>query len=113
MTFDIDYHIGFFSKIYIHIIFFTYLLYFLLFFGIVTLNPEYIRYFSSFVQFCVAMFLIIRFNPFRREITLKEGESRIIFSSGIFLLINLGATEIAIHSNDYIQKKLKNIGIVK
>jgi len=84
-----------------------YLVYFMIFIGIASVNYTYLRDFSSFVQFCVAVFLIYKFNPFfnNSKITLSEGDSIVINGSGVFLLINLGATEFAIRFyNDIIHK---------
>ena len=87
--------IDLFSNIYIYIIIFTYILYLIVFIGLIQLNHTYLRLFSSFIQLCIALFLIIKFNPFSKHQFVKK-DSRIIFSSGIFLLINLGTTELFI-----------------
>jgi hypothetical protein len=89
-----------------------YLVYFMIFFGIASVNYTYLRHFSSFVQFCVAVFLIYKFNPFFNDgkITLNAGDSSVIHGSGVFLLINLGATEFVIRFyNDIIHKNKLDI----
>jgi hypothetical protein len=94
-----------FSGIYIYIIVVSYLLYGFVFLGIISVNYTYLRYFSSFVQLCIALFLMYRFNPFRTQIALQKGDSMIIYSSGFFLLLNLGATEFVLQ----YYKKIKEI----
>jgi len=106
---NIENNISGYSKYYIYIIVFTYVLYISVFIGVVSLNYKYLRYFSNFVQFIIAVFLIIRFHPFKKNLTLKEGDSRVIYSSGLFLLINLGATEFVIWFYNDILQKLKII----
>jgi hypothetical protein len=78
----------------------------------VAINYTYLRYFSSFIQFYIAVFLIVRFNPFKKNISLNEGDARVIYGSGIFLLINLGATEFVIQFYEKINKKLKDWGLL-
>jgi|688.fasta_scaffold13205_4 hypothetical protein len=111
MTKYIDHIFDLFSKNYIYIVVLTYVLYISFFIGILSINPKYLRIFSSIVQFCLGVFLIFRFNPFRNHYELKEGDARVISSSGLFLLVNLGATEFAIQY-DYIKEKLKDWNII-
>ncbi len=72
-----------------------YLMYFLIFFGLFNISPEYTRLFSNFIQLGICLFLIIRFNPFRQH-ELREFDGTIIFGSAMFLLANLGITEYII-----------------
>lgn len=72
-----------------------YLMYFLVFFGLFNISPEYTRLFSNFIQFGICLFLILRFHPFRKH-ELKEFDGDIIFGSAMFLLANLGITEYII-----------------
>jgi hypothetical protein len=88
-----------FSKAYIYMIGFSYVLYGIVFFGVLSLNPEYLRLFSGFIQFLIAVFLIARFHPFRKHV-FRESDSHVIYGSGVFLLINLGLTEFVIRFYD-------------
>jgi hypothetical protein len=99
-----EYNANSFSRIFIYIVILTYIFYGLLFIGVVLVDVKYLRVFSILVQICIAFFLIIRFNPFRTNIQLREGDSRIIYSSGIFLLINLMASEFTIYFSDSFKK---------
>ena len=69
-----------------------YLMYFLVFVGLFNINKEYTRLFSNFIQLGICLFLILRFNPFRKH-ELREFDGVIIFGSAMFLLANLGITE--------------------
>ena len=102
-----------FSKYYIYIIVFTYVLYLSFFIGIVSINYTYLRLFSSVIQFFIALFLIVRFHPFKTDIQLNKDDVRIIYSSGIFLLINLGFTEFIIAFYEDIKTKLKEWKLIQ
>lgn len=77
---------------YIYIIFGLHALYVLTFLGIVSFNAQYMNVFNIFVQTIVCLFLLVRFHPFRKHV-FHQNDSRIIFSSAMFLLFNLGFIE--------------------
>jgi len=104
----IDNGFDYFSKSYIYIIGISYLLYGVAFLGILYIQPNYVRLFSSFIQLLIALYLIVRFHPFRKHI-FRESDSNIIYGSGIFLLINLGLTEFVIRFYDDIKHILVKI----
>ena len=66
--------------------------------GIVTFAPTHILLLQKMLKYYVCLFLIIRFNPFKkiRNITKKDVEfdRKVAFSSGIFLLLTTTLTEI-------------------
>lgn len=71
------------------------ILYFLGFYGIVIINPKYIRLFSSLLQFGVAFILLWRFNPFwsyNQRLTIFD--EYIIFSCAFFIVITIFTTEL-------------------
>lgn len=90
---------------YKYILITLHLTYALLLFGIVAINPSYLRELNIFIQSFVCLFLIVKFNPFRKHV-LKENDSRIIFSSAIFLLINMGVIETA---RQFFDEKVEKI----
>lgn len=52
---------------------------------------------NAFIHCFIALFLIIRFNPFyvyEKRHVLNQNDTFIIFSSGVFLLVNLGIFQI-------------------
>ena len=49
----------------------------------------YVTYLDNFLQALIAIFLILRFFPFRKH-ELHKNDAMIIFASGVFLLTNLG-----------------------
>lgn len=85
-------------------IYITWAFYIAIALGLSTNAPEYLDYLQSFVKIYISLFLIYRFNPFRR-VKFTGLDAKIAFSSGVFLL---GTTAI----NGILQKyvsKLKNV----
>jgi hypothetical protein len=78
---------------YIYVEYLLYVLYIIVFIGIVQINPVYIHDLRWIMQVFICTFLIYRFNPLRTHVLTKYDAS-IIFSSAIFLLINTGMVEI-------------------
>ena len=66
--------------------------YFFAFFGIVYVNPGYIRELTVFLECVVCFFLLFRFNPFRKP-KIDSFDVKIIFSSALFLLTNIGVAD--------------------
>jgi hypothetical protein len=74
---------------YIYGIIFFHVAYVLLFIGLFQFNKEYLNILDILIQTFICIFLIVRFNPFRKHV-LKPSDGQIIFGSATFLLLNLG-----------------------
>jgi len=74
---------------YIYGIVFFHISYIVLFIGLFQINKEYLRILDILIQTFICVFLIVRFNPFRKHI-LRPRDGKIIFGSATFLLLNLG-----------------------
>lgn len=68
--------------------------YLAVFFGILYINQTYIQIFSTFIQFGVCIFLMIRFFPLRKTHELTKLDISIIFYCATFLLMNVVLVEI-------------------
>jgi hypothetical protein len=68
--------------------------YLAVFFGILYIDQRYIRIFSTFIQFCVCIFLMIRFFPLRKIHNLTKLDISIIFYCATFLFMNVVLVEI-------------------
>ena len=90
---SVDYGMDLIGNRFVYILGGLYLLPVIIFTGIIRIDIDYVYYYNLFVQIFVCIFLVIRFNPLRQA-TLKAYDQRIIFSSAIFLLFNLGTFEI-------------------
>jgi len=86
------------NNFYTIVVYITWLLYFAIALGISVNAPEYLNTLQSFMKIYISLFLIYRFNPFRR-VKFTELDAKITFSAGIFLL---GTTAIDGIVNNYI-----------
>jgi len=66
----------------------------LIFIGVIYINSEYLYAFKTVMQLIVCIFLIYRFHPYRTHI-LQKYDAQIIFSSAMFLLVNISAVAVA------------------
>jgi hypothetical protein len=62
----------------------TYLLYFLIIFGLSAKAPEYLTNLNSYLTIYISIFLLYRFNPFRR-VEFTNLDKNIVFTAGFFL----------------------------
>jgi len=102
---SLDGVLQYFGRYYVYTLTILQIIYVLIFFGLVYINPMYLTTFNVLIQSFVCIFLLIRFHPYR-EHELRKYDSKIIFSSALFLLVNLGFVEIFrnIVKIDYISR---------
>ena len=77
------------------IIVISYTLYFLILFGISASAPNYLNTFDSYVKIYVSLFLLWRFNVFRK-IKFTDLDRKIAFSAGVFLFTTTTLNQILI-----------------
>lgn len=104
----LDNILDFFGHYYISTVGTFHVLYFLVLFGILSFNSTLLRGFHIFIQSFICLFLMIRFHPFRKH-ELREYDSRIIFGSAAFLLLNLGIVEIIKQLGTGFLQKFENV----
>jgi hypothetical protein len=68
--------------------------YLAVFFGILYIDESYIRAFSTFIQFVVCLFLMIRFFPLRQTHEITKLDVSIIFYCATFLFMNVVLVEV-------------------
>lgn len=93
-------------KLFVGSIGLLYFVQFVSFFGIFYINPSHIDILANFIHIFICLFLLYRFNPFRKPI-FTEFDQKIIFSTAILLLLNLGFAEF------FKQKFLENVNHIK
>ena len=81
----------------------SFILYFVIAIGISANAPEYLCTLQSYTKLYVSLFLIWRFNPFRR-VRFTELDGRIAFSAGIFLLTTTAFDSIVTYYLNSIKK---------
>ena len=90
---------------YIYGIVFFHVSYIVLFIGLFEFNKEYLSILDISIQTFICIFLIIRFNPFRKHI-FKPSDAKIIFGSATFLLLNLSFVKFF---NQYFINNMESI----
>jgi hypothetical protein len=87
------------------IIYLTWILYIAILFGVSSKAPQYLDDLQYYVKIYVSLFLIYRFNPFRR-VHFTGLDAKIAFSAGVFLLtttaINTILTSYIKNVNQYL-----------
>ena len=97
------------EKIFIFIIYTTWLLYILIALGISANAPQYLDDLQYYVKIYVSLFLIVRFNPFRR-VRFTQLDARIAFSAGLFLLATTAINKLLL---TYLQDIKSYLGLLK
>lgn len=79
-----------YKKIFLYGINLSYILYFIVLFGVTGYAPEYLNYLRNFLKVYIAVLLIVLYNPyiFRKKSEFGEFDRKLVFSSGIFLLLS-------------------------
>ena len=85
-------------RVFTLVVYVTWILYIVIALNLSVSAPEYLNYLQSLMKIYISLFLIYRFNPFRR-VKFTELDSKIAFSSGLFLL---GTTAIDKIIQDYL-----------
>ena len=74
-----------------------YIGYIIILLGITLIAPQQLKLLSIIVHILICLFLIYKFNPFRQTVTIDKNDNTLIFSTAVFLLLNLGVTEFSIN----------------
>lgn len=67
------------------VMYITWILYIVIALGLSANAPQYLDELHSFIKLYISLFLIYRFNPFRR-VKFTSLDAKIAFSAGLFLL---------------------------
>ena len=87
------------------ITFLSFVLYFIIASGVSSSAPEYLGTLQSYTKLYVSLFLILRFNPFRR-VRFTTLDAKIAFSAGMFLLATTAINTILMNYLNTIKTKL-------
>lgn len=69
-----------------YIIFASYTLYLVAYFGLSVTAPQYLAKLDYFLKLYVSVFLVVRFNPFRDNVPFTRLDKKIVFSAAMLLL---------------------------
>ena len=107
MVFNKDLH-KFQNNLFDILTYITTILYIIIALGLSASAPEYLDYLNSFIKIYVSLFLIYRFNPFRR-VRFTGLDAKISFSAGVFLL---ATTAMASVLKNYLSELKEYINII-
>ena len=105
MTFNKNIHI-LQNKIFDAVLFITYILYIAIALGISANAPEYLDELQYYIKLYISLFLIYRFNPFRR-VKFTGLDAKIAFNAGWFLFATTIVNSVLITYLDNIKQYLK------
>ena len=77
------------------VIYATWTLYIMIVLGLSTNAPQYLDDLQYYVKIYVSLFLIYRFNPFRR-VKFTQLDAKIAFSAGLFLFTTTAINQILV-----------------
>ena len=83
-------------KLYFGSLFAIYVVYGLVFFGILSTVPHYVYIWNGFVQLGLCLFLMFRFHPFRKQYTMTIYDVKMIFGASTLLLLNTITLPVAL-----------------
>lgn len=90
----------------------TWILYILIALGISTKAPKYLDSLQYFIKAYVSIFLIYRFNPFRK-IKFTDFDAKISFSAGVFLIATTAIDKVLkkyiINTKNYATENISKI----
>jgi len=92
------------EKIFNIFIFVSYFLIVLSFFGLSNYAPKFLEGIDYYVRIYICLFLIWRFNPFRKIDTFTNLDRKIAFSAGLFIITTTALNKYIIDAKERVQK---------
>jgi hypothetical protein len=108
MTFNKDIH-RFQNNVYDILVYITWILYIAIALGLSANAPQYLDDLQYFIKLYISLFLIFRFNPFRR-VKFTGLDAKIAFSAGVFLF---GTTAIDSILKNYLTELKQYLSFLK
>jgi hypothetical protein len=95
------------ERIFLYTINISFALYIIVLLGIGGFAPQYLQYLKTFLQIYIGTLLVITYNPFTyRQCKFENFDRRLVFSSGIFLLLS---TTLIGSIEKYLQNETKKL----
>ena len=92
-------------KVFDYYILFSYVIYIAVLLGVFTAVPQYITIMNSFIKVVIAFVLLYKFNPFQQNYTLTKFDKKIVFSSGVYLLLTTVIGEYLVEYESIIKHR--------
>jgi hypothetical protein len=97
------------KSIYFYLTTLSFILYTLVLFGSFHYAPEYLVYITSIIKIYIALMLIYRFNPLTDKKSLTNDDKKMVFSSGIYLLLTTTIGDYLVSYKNNMENKFKEI----
>ncbi len=97
------------KSIYFYLTTLSFILYTLVLFGSFHYAPEYLVYITSIIKIYIALILIYRFNPLTDKKSLTNDDKKMVFSSGIYLLLTTTIGDYLVSYKNNMENKFKEI----
>lgn len=91
-----------------YIFYIIYFLYFLVAFGLSTSAPNYLSTLNFYIKLYVSLFLMYRFNPFRK-VKFTELDRKVTFSAGVFVFATTTINGLLISYLEQIKNNVMKI----
>jgi len=88
---------------------FSYFIYIAVLLGVFTTVPQYVTVLNSFIKISIAFILLYKFNPLQHNYTLTKFDKKIVFSSGVYLLLTTVIGEYLVEYESIIKQKFYHI----
>ena len=85
------------------------ILYIAVLFGSFHFAPEYLIYITSITKIYIALMLIYRFNPLTKKTSLSNDDKKMVFSSGVYLLLTTTIGDYLVTYKNDIENKFKKV----
>ena len=86
----------------------SYFLIILSFFGLSNSAPQYLDKLDYYVRIYICLFLLWRFNPFRKIDTFTNLDRKIAFSAGLFILTTTTLNQYVIDLKNKVLHKIRD-----
>ena len=94
------------KSFYDYLILLSWILYIFVLFGVFQFAPMYLVYITSIIKIYISFMLLYKFNPFRDTITITNVEKKMIFASGMYLLLTTTIGDYMVAYKDSFNFKL-------
>ena len=87
----------------------SYILIFASFFGFSSSAPQYLVNLDYYVRIYICLFLLWRFNPFRKIENFTNLDRKIVFSAGLFILTTTALNDYLMSLKEKVQKTFQDV----
>lgn len=85
-----------YKKLYIYLLYISYILYFIIVFNLYNKAPYYLNYLNEYIKYYTILFILYNYNPYSKH-KFDSFDKKIIFNSALFLLSTTSLTNIMLY----------------